>query len=262
MQQNCIVRREGITHQPHSQPFLRQAEARALRALPTSDNAVFHFYRHLINSHLNSRRLLAFRHNNNLFIANDWNEVFYQIWAFYLLWHTLYSTCQGFYLRCSSRSNPFTTHSGFFLLISFFKEMYTGPLFTAPREQTWWLDRQTVCNPNAESRADKCLPPKSHLNVLKTHLRHRDTSAMRSSEDVLTPSAVIPPGGLTWSLDGFFGGGVLPFVLNGRGIWHPWGRAVLTEMVLQPLDGAVQLHRADLEVNCHEVWGDKIKMRL
>lgn len=76
------------------------------------------------------------------------------------------------------------------------------------------------------------------------------------------PSAVIPPQGLTWSLDWLFGGGVLPFVLNGRGIWHPRGRAVLTEMVLQPLDGAVELHRADLEVNRHEIWGDKVKIRL
>lgn len=76
---------------------------------------------------------------------------------------------------------------------------------------------------------------------------------MRRPEDVLTPSAVIPPQGLTWSLDWLFGGGVFPFVLNGRGIWHPRGGAVLTEMVLQPLDGAVQLHGADLEINCHEI---------
>lgn len=132
-------------------------------------------------------------------------------------------------------------------------------LLQSPQVSLAW---QTVCNPNAESRAEKCLPPKSHLNVLQTHFRHRDTSAMRRPADVLTPSAVIPPQGLTWSLDWLFGGSVLPFVLNGRGIWHPRGRAVLTEMILQPLDGAVELHRADLEVNCHEIWGDKVKMRL
>lgn len=65
---------------------------------------------------------------------------------------------------------------------------------------------------------------------------------------------MVPPfQGLTWSLDWLFGGGVLPFVLNGRGIWHPGGGAVLTEMVFQPLDGAVELDRADLEVNSHEI---------
>lgn len=61
------------------------------------------------------------------------------------------------------------------------------------------------------------------------------------------------PQGLTRSLDRLFGGGVLPFVLNGRGIGHPCGGAVLTEMVFQPLDGAVELDRADLEVNSHEI---------
>lgn len=62
-----------------------------------------------------------------------------------------------------------------------------------------------------------------------------------------------PPLGLTWSLDWLFGGGVLPLVLNGRGIWHPCGGAVLSEVVLQPLDGAVELDRADLEVHRHEI---------
>lgn len=62
-----------------------------------------------------------------------------------------------------------------------------------------------------------------------------------------------PIQGLTWSLDWLFGGSVLPFVLNGRGIRDPCGRAVLTEVVLQPLDGAVKLDRADLKVHCHEI---------
>lgn len=62
-----------------------------------------------------------------------------------------------------------------------------------------------------------------------------------------------PPLRLTWSLDWLFGGGVLPLVLNGRGIRHPCGGAVLSEVVLQPLDGAVELDRADLEVHRHEI---------
>lgn len=62
-----------------------------------------------------------------------------------------------------------------------------------------------------------------------------------------------PRHGLTWSLDWLFGGGVLPLVLNGGGIRHPRGGAVLSEVVLQPLDGAVKLDRADLEVHCHEI---------
>lgn len=51
----------------------------------------------------------------------------------------------------------------------------------------------------------------------------------------------IPNQGLTWSLDWLFGGSVLPFVLDGRGIGDPCRRAVLTEVVFQPLDGAVEL---------------------
>jgi len=71
-----------------------------------------------------------------------------------------------------------------------------------------------------------------------------------------------PLQGLTRSLDWLLGGGVLPFVLDGRGIRHPRGGAVLTEMVFQPLDGAVELDRADLEVNSHEIYGDKVETRL
>lgn len=83
-------------------------------------------------------------------------------------------------------------------------------------------------------------PPRCHLGSGRTHCAW--AAGQRS-----------PFQGLTWSLDRLLGGGVLPFVLNGRGIRHPGGGAALTEMVFQPLDGAVELDRADLEVNSHEI---------
>lgn len=58
---------------------------------------------------------------------------------------------------------------------------------------------------------------------------------------------------LTWSLGGLFGGRVLAFGLDGRRVQDPGGGAVLAEVILQALDGAIKLVGPDLEVDVHEI---------
>ena len=60
--------------------------------------------------------------------------------------------------------------------------------------------------------------------------------------------------GLTWSLGSLLGGGVLAFGLDRGRVQHPRRGTVLTKVVLQAFDGAVQLVGADLEVHVHEIY--------
>ena len=63
--------------------------------------------------------------------------------------------------------------------------------------------------------------------------------------------------GLTWSLGGLLGGGVLAFGLDRGRVQHPRRGAVLAKVVLQAFDGAVELVGADLEVHVHEIYGKR-----
>lgn len=58
---------------------------------------------------------------------------------------------------------------------------------------------------------------------------------------------------LTWSLRRLLGGRILALSLDGGRVQDPRGGAVLTEVVLQAFDGAVQLVGPDLEVHVHEI---------
>lgn len=62
---------------------------------------------------------------------------------------------------------------------------------------------------------------------------------------------------LTWPLGSLFGGRVLAFGLDGRRVEDAGGSAVLAEVLLQTLDGSIQLTGADLVVHIHEVWRGK-----
>lgn len=58
---------------------------------------------------------------------------------------------------------------------------------------------------------------------------------------------------LTWSLGSLFGGRVLAFGLDSGRVEDPGGGAVLTEVILQAFDGAIELVGPDLEVDVHEI---------
>lgn len=58
---------------------------------------------------------------------------------------------------------------------------------------------------------------------------------------------------LTWSLWGLFGWCILAFGLDSGGVEDTRGGTVLTEVLLEAFDGAIELAGPDLEVDVHEV---------